>query len=538
MLVPAAAQAATQTVDDPSDALAGASGKADLRTVSWDIGASTATLKVSIDDSTYDAGQRADIEIHVLLDTDGDGTADRDIVAMRNADGTAVDLDLRNLDAIDSTADCQELAGKTSGQIATVAPTVAGGLETFSFTFDPTVVPGSLASFRWAAFGQAPPGSSSAGPWDLVPDAANPDPGALNPGERHCGGAKTGISVRMASGIAFPGNTGPPPPPPPPGQTNPVVALALPGGQPQAGGMATIDAGGTAPPPGAHIIAYEWDVNGDGQIDINTGTNPVIHLPTTTQDLTVHVTATDSNHQAGSSVIDIHPGAPPAHCDTEASIRILRITAACITHHGDVTTASGTPSNRYWDHYVVELNGISLVTLDPAATVTFDEASNEIVGHGDFRVMSLNAPGGDITWYESGAGGFHWPMPTGTRGVPHMASLGVAQHCDDDSEATKCFEVPGGFPVTGEIGVGIDTGTLDAVLDVQVSVESGIRVTTGVRLRMNIALGGIRLDTLRSGSTTRPSACSPSGGSRSSTSHRARSWTPRETAGTSRCRSK
>jgi hypothetical protein len=209
------------------------------------------------------------------------------------------------------------------------------------------------------------------------------------------------------------------------------------------------------------------------------------------------VTATDSSHNVGTSAVNINPGAPPAHCETEASIRILRITAACITRHGDVTTASGTPSNRYWDHYVVELNGISLVTLDPAATVTFDEGNNEIVGHGDFRVMSLNAPGGDITWYETGADGFHWPMPTGTRGVPHMASLGVAQHCDDDSQATKCFEVPGGFPVTGEIGVGIDTGTLDAVLDVQVSVESGIRVTTGIRLRMNIALGGIRLDTLR-----------------------------------------
>ena len=38
LLAPATAGAAVQTRDDPSDAPAGASGKADLRTVSWDIG--------------------------------------------------------------------------------------------------------------------------------------------------------------------------------------------------------------------------------------------------------------------------------------------------------------------------------------------------------------------------------------------------------------------------------------------------------------------------------------------------------------------
>ena len=66
--------------------------------------------------------------------------------------------------------------------------------------------------------------------------------------------------------------------------------LALPGGQPQAGSPATIDAGGTKIAPGTHVVAYEWDMNGDGHIDTNTGTNPVAHVMTGAASQTVIVT--------------------------------------------------------------------------------------------------------------------------------------------------------------------------------------------------------------------------------------------------------
>jgi hypothetical protein len=493
-LGPSAADAATQSRDDPSDAPGSPSGQADLRRVAWDVTGTAATLTVSLDDNAF-----APIAVHVLMDTGGDGFADEEVVATRNADGQRLDVKLRELNRALSTTDCQDLDGKDTSAQATVSSTVSGGLETFAFSFDPTVVAGGLASFRWAAFGQAPDFN---GAWDLLPDAANPDPAAPNPGDRRCNGVKSGLAVRMTAGVGFPD---PAPPQPTPGPTatpaappaKPVVVLAVPSGQPQVGGVATIDAHGTIPPPGTHIVAYEWDVDGDHHVDANTGTNPIFHLPAGSAAQTVIVTAIDSNFGSGSAATTITPGPSPSRCESEASIRILRIRAACITRTGQVTRASGTPSNRYWSHYVIVLNGLSLVTLDPAAFVTFDEARDEIVGHGDFRVMSLNAPGGDITWYETGEDGFSWPMPTGTRGVPSMASLGVANDCDNDSEATKCFEVPGGFPVTGQIGVGIDTGTLDAVLDVQASIESGLRITTGIRLRTSLALGGITLDSLR-----------------------------------------
>ncbi len=487
----AAAQATTQTRDDPSDAPAGPSGTADLRTLSWDVGASSASLTVSVDQSTYGAALRAQIGVHVLMDTNGDALADKEIVATRSADGLRVDVKLRDLSQIASTADCQELGG-TDKAAATIDTTIAGGLESFTFAFDPAAVSPAITTFRWAAFAQAPPASASAGPWDLMPDAGNPNPGAVNPGERDCGVAKTGLSVRIGDGVAFPDVVTPPPPSAPP---FPVVVLAMPGGQPPAGGVATIDARGTTIAPGAHVVAYQWDVDGDGHIDTNTGTNPVVHLPTSSHSHNVHVTVLDSNDNAGAGVITIDPGTARAHCDTEASIRILRITAGCITKVADVTTASGFVSNQEWDRYVVEMNGLSFVTSDPAATVTFDEEHNAIVGHGDFTVKSLNSPSGDIEWYSTGPDGFHWPMPSGTRGTARIVSLGVSNHCDD-SEATKCHKVEG-FPVTGQIGVGIDTGTLDAVLDVELTISSGIDVTTGVRLRMNLALGGLALDQLR-----------------------------------------
>ncbi len=203
-LAPTTAQAATQTRDDPSDAPAGAFGKADLRTVAWDLGGPSAELTVGVDVSSYGVGEPALIGVHVLLDADGDGIADREVVAARNADGAKVDLSLRNLDGTLSSADCQDLSGKATGAQATVPTTVSNGLETFTFSFDPTLVPGNLTSFRWAAFGQAPPSGAEAGPWDIMPDAANPDPAAANPGDRRCNAANSGLSVRMNEGIAFP----------------------------------------------------------------------------------------------------------------------------------------------------------------------------------------------------------------------------------------------------------------------------------------------------------------------------------------------
>jgi hypothetical protein len=128
-LAPAMAGAATQSRDNPSDAPGDANAKSDLRRIAWDVSDTAAALTVSID-----AGiPRPDIGVHVLLDTDDNGIADRELVAPRNVDGVQVDVTLRELDGMLSNADCQDLAGKPSGVQGTVTTTTADSLETFTF---------------------------------------------------------------------------------------------------------------------------------------------------------------------------------------------------------------------------------------------------------------------------------------------------------------------------------------------------------------------------------------------------------------------
>ena len=65
------------------------------------------------------------------------------------------------------------------------------------------------------------------------------------------------------------------------------------------------------------------------------------------------------------------PSPAPPHCDTELSLGVLRIRAACIRRTGDIYTADPLVSTRpraAGTSYAIGLNGITLVTHDPRAT--------------------------------------------------------------------------------------------------------------------------------------------------------------------------
>ena len=173
-------------------------------------------------------------------------------------------------------------------------------------------MPGGLASFRWAAFGQSPPDAGQGGPWDYLVDAADPDAAAPNPGDRRCGAAKGGLAVRLSAGTAFPDPQPEPTPGPAPSPSPgipPLAAAAIASGPPVAGKPVTLDASGSAPSPGATLIAFRWDFNGDGKVDTNTGTNPVAHLIPGTAAQTVIVTVVDSSFRTDSVTTTIAPGA-------------------------------------------------------------------------------------------------------------------------------------------------------------------------------------------------------------------------------------
>jgi hypothetical protein len=198
------------------------------------------------------------------------------------------------------------------------------------------------------------------------------------------------------------------------------------------------------------------------------------------------------------------PGAGREHCDAERSIGILRIRAACIREVGEEIVADPEPSERYWSNFVVSLNGLSLVTRDPRATVSFNERRREIVAHGVWRVMILNAPGGDITFFETGPDGFSWPLPSGAGaagGEPaSIISVEAAHDCQSYDEGgglavAQCATVPGGFPVTGRMDIGIDADTYEATLDVNVRISSPVDVTGHIRLRASV-IRGLILDSI------------------------------------------
>ena len=190
---------ATTGATDPSDVPTGSQGETDLRTVRWDVGAATTTVTISVDESTFGADQRAQLWLYLLLDTDRNGIANFGVSGARNADGIQIDMALHTLDMTSSTADCQDLSGKIAGAV-TVGSTVGNARERFSFTFDTGAVPGGLRHFRWGAFGQSPD-PAAAGPWDYLPNGANPDQSAANPGDRRCGATHGGLRLNLTAGI-------------------------------------------------------------------------------------------------------------------------------------------------------------------------------------------------------------------------------------------------------------------------------------------------------------------------------------------------
>ena len=524
-LMPAAAGAATQTREDPSDAPNGTFGKADLRSLTWTVDGAAATLELSLDASTYEECSkppcvtlRAQIGVRVMVDTGTDGIADAQIVATRNADGTSVDFALRTLSGALSSADCQDLDGKGTAENATVVTTVANGRETAKFSFDATPVTDGLDAFRWAALAQAPPDHSAAGPWDVMPDAANPDAGAANPGDRRCNPNLTGLRLRVKDGVAFPEPVQPTPtatataaPSPAPAAKPgpPVAVLTVAGKPPTAGQGVTLDASKTRPAPGATIIAHAWDLNGDGTFDTNTGTRPIAHLVLGTASQVVTVQTTDSNFNTGSATITLNP-APPVGgtaCDAEASIGVLRIRAACIRpRDGDLIASPALLDSRdgIGPQYAVILNGVALVTSRPGDTVIFDRRRDEIDARGSWRVYLLNGPQGDIMLYDSGPGGFTWPLPAGAGragGEPtSLVTLEIAENCNGADEnggalLTQCVTAPGGFPLTGRFDLGVDTDTYEATIDATARIDFGdVTVTGRIRLRADIVLGSIILD--------------------------------------------
>jgi len=499
------AAAAPEVYTEASDTPTGTSGKADLRKVIWDGNPTNTTLTVSIDDSSVDK-VRADIGVHVLIDSDRNAIADHEIYAVRNADDFRIDVALRELSHPLSTADCQDLAGKAIGTPTTVDPTIADAMETFSFTFASSDLlvqgqaSGKAPSFVWAAFGTAPPGAESAGPWDIMPDAADPAPQTANPGDRRCNQAKSGLSVRMSSGLSYaPAEPGPDPTPvpspngAPPPKAPPTAVVVLAGGEPRKSASATLDASGSKPGPSEHIVSYEWDFNSDGVVDANTGTDPTASIIHGTGTLTVGLGVRDSSGQQTTTTIIVPEVLAAAECEIERRIGIFNVTAGCIRLVDGVFHITGA-RDYSTTAYNVNVNGIALRTFNERNEITVNQAGRVIRGIGQWRIDWLNPPDGrPINLWDSGPSGFTWNLSSPDGHVRHIATLGITTRCPPDA---SCAVMPGGYGIRGELGISVDTRTFSAIFDVTVALTDPFDVSGGVALRVDPLTADIRLDSI------------------------------------------
>jgi hypothetical protein len=483
----AVSQAATQTRSDPSDVPDGPSGRADLREVVWDVGAASATVTVRLDASTFGvASERALIGVHVLIDANGDGIADHEVAAARNVDGLRVDVTLRELDGTLSTADCQDLDGKSAGASATVSPTIAAGIESFAFSFDPALVAGALGTFRWAGFSQAPPDGVAAGPWDVMPDAANPEPAAVNPGDRRCDSAKSGRSVRMSAGVAFPDPisqpppAGPPAPVPPPPAPEPLPApqFSVSTQTPRVGQRVVFDASALDRVHGG-ARRYLWDLDGDGTFERNTHLAPAVSLAFGKVGrirAAVAISYADGASALLFDALDVGAGKPPAACAvycrvgfpftpaggagcrTAVEVGLVRVEADCLRARGRALVATHRVRLNGLDLYVA---GAGEIVVDPAA-MTIDAPGLATLQYAEFTLALLR----DV----------HWSGLDGESGSAEMPNI-----------------IPGptasveGFGITGRLGVSFrrhvatfdahvampeDMGDFDAQLRLSVTAEN------------------------------------------------------------------
>jgi PKD repeat protein len=347
---------------------------------------------------------------------------------------------------------------------------------------------------------------------------------------------------------------GSPPPPgesPTPGQppgggnpspTLPTATLSLQTPNPAPGQAITLSGAGSQA-GGGHIIGYGWDLNGDGKTDTSTGTNPIVHLILAPGVHTIGLTVTNSNGQSSSSKLGVtiptHISLPPpadggeGPCEPTLEVGDARILAECIQK----LSGGG---------YAIEsrqlaLNGMVLAPKEGGYGVfkvqtvkdfAIDGTATQLSGT-PVNVELLNTPIGDMVLGErdlqaepmnleahSALNQLKVPFYHGLRS-PHaraadekpsktlLMAIGVGKPCEGKESKkagccppknalTACAELPGGFPLEGQIDVYL-TNKGQALFDVQVGLSlSAVKfeATGALEIEANLETG-IELQSLQ-----------------------------------------
>ncbi len=360
----------------------------------------------------------------------------------------------------------------------TISP--AGGAETVSYfsiaTTEPSEEEIAIDNLSFESLGEETGGGK---------------PGGEKPGENPGGGSPGS------------GATGGPPPPPV------AAAVSLQTPAPYSGESIALSGAGSQPGDG-HIISYDWDLNGDGKIDTSTGTNPIVHLILAPGAHTIGLTVTNSRKESsgtrfGLTIPSVTSMIPPADGGEGECLKTydqgdVHLVAECIQK---LPSGGEVIASRQ-----VGLDGMELASADGGFGV-FKIRTVKQLGVGSTVQLSgstvnvelLNTPIGDVVLgarnlesepvtlaFEA----FHPPsalkaLSSSRHRRAHAAGEGktlvmafaVAHKCGSGDKKvgccppqanTSCAELPGSFPLTGQVAVYLNKKG-QALIDVQVGLE-------------------------------------------------------------------
>ncbi len=294
--------------------------------------------------------------------------------------------------------------------------------------------------------------------------------------------------------------------------TPPTATLALTTPNPHAGESVALSGAGSQAGSG-HIISYAWDFNDDGKTDTSTGTNPTAHFIFAPGTHTVGLTVTNSLGEKAHTQLNIHleiggatsaPGGEGS-CQSTLTVGNAQIVADCIEK-----LAGG--KGYVIQTREIELNGMVLVprvTEGFYATFKIRTVPDYVIAGSATQLtgppVSIelpNTPIGDMilsgrdlesepinlethtslnqtfTLYH-GLGGNPLAHAAGAPTKTLLMAIGVGEKCEPGKKkasccpsgpGTSCAELPGNFPLTGQIDVYIDNKN-QALFNVQVGLS-------------------------------------------------------------------
>jgi len=332
------------------------------------------------------------------------------------------------------------------------------------------------------------------------------------------------------------GGGSPPPPPPPPPPAPPTAALSLQTPNPTPGEQLTLSGAGSQPGNG-RIISYAWDFNGDGKIDTSTGTNPIAHVMLRPGAHTIALTVTNSNgeHATSKFGVTLPSSGPKIHppdggegeCQPSLEVGDAQLLAECIQKLGSGYIINGP----------VQINGMTVVPTNGFLKIRtikdFAIAGTATQLYGaQVDIELLNTPIGDMVLgsrdleaepmnleTQSGLANLKVPLYHGLRAPgAHTAAkptktllmaIGVGKQCEGKEKGkagccppknalSACGELPGNFPLEGQIDVYL-TNKGQALFDVQVGLTlSAVKfeATGALEIEANLETG-IELQSLQ-----------------------------------------